>query len=97
VRQLGIKSLGSKYNELMKDFNDLANKYNANLKSWVAEEKECNAQEARQVANYNNLVSGYNSLLRLANTPAYYPAYSPTQPQRIYCSTNFGQTSCYWQ
>ena len=92
-----MKSLGNKYNELISDLNDLGNKYNANLTSWVAEERECNAQEARQVANYNNLVTQYNSLLRVANTSAYYPVYAPTQPQRIYCSTTFGQTSCYWQ
>jgi hypothetical protein len=92
-----MKSLAGKYNQLYDDFNDVVNKYNANLKSWVVEEQECNAQEARLVADYNNLVTGYNSLLRVANAPASYPVYTPTQPQRIYCHTAFSNTSCYWQ
>lgn len=92
-----MKSLAGKYNQLNDDFNDLINKYNANLKTWAAEEQECNAQEARQVLGYNDLVTKYNSLLRIANTPAYYPVYTPTQPQRIYCNTVYNATSCYWQ
>jgi hypothetical protein len=92
-----VKSLGGKYNHLTDDFNDLQNKYKASLNVWVVEEQECNAQEARLVADYNNLVTGYNSLLRMANTPARYPVYTPTQPQRIYCHTAFNNTSCYWQ
>jgi hypothetical protein len=85
-----VKSLAGKYNQLYDDFK-------ASLNVWAAEEQECNAQEARLVANYNNLVTGYNSLLRVANAPAYYPVYTPTQPQRIYCHTAFNNTSCYWQ
>ncbi len=92
-----MDSLGNKYNELIADYNNLAKNGNANLDSWAAGAKECNAQEARQVAAYNNLVTKYNSLLHLANTPAYYPVYTPTQPQRIYCTTIYNTTSCYWQ
>ncbi len=92
-----VGSLGAKYNELISDLTDLANKYNANLKAWVAEENECNAHAAQQVAQYNALAGQYNSLLRVANTPAYYPTYAPTQPQRLTCNTVFNTTNCYWQ